>query len=62
MPNDNRSILARGLARFAGPKAIASKMNSRQSRLGTGKTGGMFDIIYRKKKEREARTQDAYAE
>ena len=59
MPNDNRFSIARSLAKV--PKAIDSKMKSRSERLGTGKTGGMFDIIYRKKKERERSMQEAYS-
>ena len=62
MPNDNRSIMARALAKLAGPKTIAKKMGSRQERLGTGETGGMFDIIYKKKLEREQAMQNAYNE
>ena len=58
MPNDNRYSLARSLAKA--PGAIDSKMKSRNERLGTGKTGGMFDIIYRKKKERERSMKEAY--
>ena len=60
MPNENRYAMAQGLARFGTASGVDPKMNARKARLGKDKTGGMFDIIYRKKREREKATQDAY--
>lgn len=56
MPDDNRSLLARTLARFKGKDAIESTMASRKKRLdrsGGRKVGGMFDMIYKGRKARE---------